>query len=163
MKYVHTNLVARDWRRLVAFYERACGCVRVFPERDLAGATVERGSGVPGARIQGIHLRLPGLGGGGPTLEVFQYADLVSAGEPVANRVGFGHIAFAVDDVAAARAAVLDAGGSALGTIEVTVIPSVGRITWTYVRDPEGNIIELQRLDAEPSTVLATGRGEPER
>jgi len=149
MRYVHTNLVARDWQLIVAFYERVFGCVRVPPERNLSGAAVERGSGVPGARIQGIHLRLPGLGEGGPTLEVFQYSDLVSAGAPVANRVGFGHIAFAVDDVAATRAAVLAAGGSPLGTIEATVIPSAGRITWTYVRDPEGNIVELQRLDPE--------------
>jgi len=28
------------------------------------------------------------------------------------------------------------------------VIPGVGTVTWTYVRDPEGNIIELQRRDA---------------
>jgi predicted enzyme related to lactoylglutathione lyase len=59
--------------------------------------------------------------------------------------VGFGHIAFAVADVAAARDAVLAAGGAAVGTVEVVTIPGAGTITWTYVRDPEGNIIELQR------------------
>ena len=36
------------------------------------------------------------------------------------NRPGFGHLAFAVDDVHAAREAVLDAGGSAVGEV-VTV------------------------------------------
>ena len=149
MKYVHTNLIARDWQRLAAFYERVFGCVRVFPERHLSGASIERGSGVAGARLDGAHLRLPGFGDDGPTLEVFQYAENAEAPPPPANRVGFGHIAFAVDDVIAARDAVLAAGGAAVGTVEVVKIAGAGTITWTYTRDPEGNIIELQRRDPE--------------
>ena len=78
------------------------------------------------------------------TLEVFQYAETVVTPVPAANRAGFGHIAFAVDDVSAAREAVLAAGGGAVGTVEVVAIPGTGTITWTYTRDPEGNIIELQ-------------------
>ena len=147
MRYLHTNLIARDWQRLAAFYERVFGCVRVLPERHLSGASMERGSGVAGARIDGVHLRLPGHGGDGPTLEVFQYATNVEADAPVANRVGLGHIAFEVDDVAASRDAVVAAGGAPLGTIESVAIQGAGRITWTYVRDPEGNIVELQRRD----------------
>jgi predicted enzyme related to lactoylglutathione lyase len=148
-KYVHTNLIAKDWQRLVAFYENVFGCVRVPPERNLTGESIERGSGVPGARVRGIHLRLPGFGDEGPTLEVFQYEEFADAEAPPANRLGFTHIAFAVDDVTAAREAVLAGGGRALGTIEVLVIPETGRITWTYVRDPEGNIIELQCRELE--------------
>lgn len=147
MRYLHTNLIARDWRRLVEFYERVFGCTRVLPERHLSGESMERGSGVAGARIDGVHLRLPGLGADGPTLEVFQYSQNAEAPAPPANRVGFGHIAFAVDDVAAVHQAVLAAGGSPVGTIESVTIAGNGTITWTYVRDPEGNIIELQRRD----------------
>jgi predicted enzyme related to lactoylglutathione lyase len=146
-KYVHTNLIARDWRRLATFYENVFGCVRVLPERDLSGEWLARGSGIANARLRGVHLRLPGPGHDGPTLEIFQYDECEATPAAAANRVGFGHIAFAVDDVEAAREAVLAAGGSALGTIEAVVIPEAGRITWTYVRDPEGNIIELQRRD----------------
>jgi len=153
IKYVHTNLIARDWQRLATFYEHALGCVRVLPERNLAGESIERGTGIRGARIQGVHLRLPGFGDEGPTLEVFQYAQVTDAPVPVANRVGFGHIAFAVDDVNTARKAVLAAGGGALGTVEVLTIPGAGKITWTYTRDPEGNIIELQ--SREPNTATA--------
>jgi catechol 2,3-dioxygenase-like lactoylglutathione lyase family enzyme len=108
---------------------------------------MERGSGVVGARIDGVHLRLPGLGADGPTLEVFQYSQNAEAPAPPANRVGFGHIAFAVNDVAATHAAVVAAGGAPVGTIESVSIEGAGTITWTYVRDPEGNIIELQRRD----------------
>ena len=151
VRYAHTNLVARDWRRLGAFYEQALGCVRLDPERDLSGDWLSRGTGVPGARIVGAHYRMPGGGPSGPTLwptlEIIQYDPPVEVPPPPANRVGFGHIAFAVPDVEQARAVVLAAGGRELGTTETVPIAGAGRITWSYVRDPEGNIIELQRRD----------------
>jgi catechol 2,3-dioxygenase-like lactoylglutathione lyase family enzyme len=146
-RYTHTNLIARDWQALGAFYERALGCQRLDPPRDLAGDWLERGTGVAGARVTGAHYRLPGGGPSGPTLEIFQYHPVEEAVPPPANRVGFGHVAFAVPDVEAARAAALAAGGREVGTTESVVIDGAGRITWTYVRDPEGNIIELQRRD----------------
>jgi predicted enzyme related to lactoylglutathione lyase len=146
-RYAHTNLVARDWRALGRFYEQVLGCVPLPPARDLSGEWLERGTGVPGARITGQHYRMPGGSPFGPTLEIFQYDSPEDAAPPPANRVGFGHIAFVVDDVDAARAAVLAAGGSAVGTIESIEIAGAGRITWTYVRDPEGNLVELQKRE----------------
>lgn len=143
-KYAHTNLIARDWRALAAFYVREFGCTPVPPERDFSGPLLEAGTGLPGAHLTGVHLRLPGWGEDGPTLEIFHYDELTEGLPPAVNRPGFGHIAFAVDDVAAARARVLAAGGRALGEI-VTLITSTGaRVTWCYVTDPEGNVIELQ-------------------
>jgi predicted enzyme related to lactoylglutathione lyase len=60
------------------------------------------------------------------------------------NRPGFGHIAFVVDDVPLALEAVLNAGGQPLGEV-VTLTNAAGqRLTWVYVTDPEGNILELQ-------------------
>ena len=147
LRFAHTNLVARDWRALGRFYEQALGCVPLAPERDLSGEWLERGTAVPGARITGAHYRLPGSGASGPTLEIFQYHPPQEAAPPPANRVGFGHIAFAVADVEASRAAVMAAGGQAVGTIESIVLAGAGRITWTYVRDPEGNLIELQKRE----------------
>lgn len=144
IKYVHVNLVARNWQRLAAFYEDALGCRRILPERDLAGESIERGTGVSGAHIRGVHLLLPGYDENGPTLELFQYSEIQDSPQPVANRPGFGHLAFAVEDVSAARAAIIARGGSVLGSIESVNVPEAGVITWTYVRDPEGNIIELQ-------------------
>ncbi len=64
-RYVHTNLIARDWRRMAAFYEQVFGCRPVPPERHLTEAWVAQASGVPGAAIHGVHLRLPGCGGDG--------------------------------------------------------------------------------------------------
>ena len=143
-RYVHTNLIARDWRRLSEFYQSVMGCVLVPPERRYSGADLEAGTGVRGASLEGVHLRMPGNGDKGPTLEVFSYSRLADGQANAVNRAGFGHIAFAVHSVADARAEVLSPGGKPIGEI-VTLTAATGRkVTWCYVTDPEGNIVELQ-------------------
>jgi predicted enzyme related to lactoylglutathione lyase len=143
-RYAHTNLIAIDWARLAEFYQRVFGCVPVPPERDLAGEAMARGTGIPSAHLRGMHLRLPGHGDQGPTLEIYAYDPaLPSGGEPV-NRPGFRHLAFAVDDVQAARAEVLANGGRTVGEVVTVGVPGAGSVTWCYVTDPEGNILELQ-------------------
>ena len=143
-KYGHTNLIARDWRALASFYERVFGCVPVPPERDFAGPQLEAGTGIPGARLQGVHLRLPGHGPQGPTLEIFHYSTLAEGVPTAVNRPGFGHIAFTVADVPAAREEILAAGGRPIGEIVTLTTATGARVTWCYVTDPEGNAIELQ-------------------
>lgn len=147
-RYVHTNLIAEDWRALAGFYERVFGCVPVPPERDFRGRELEAGTGVPGAHMRGIHLRLPGYGETGPTLEILNYNTLLSHNPAAANRPGFGHIAFSVEDVAGAREAVLAAGGHPVGEIVTLQVATGARVTWCYVTDPEGNIVELQSWSA---------------
>lgn len=143
-KYSHTNLIARDWRALAKFYQDVFSCVLVPPERDFRGEKLDAGTGIPNAHLQGAHLRLPGYGDGGPTLELFQYDPMEESITASVNRPGYGHIAFSVDDVGAARSLVLEQGGSILGEV-VTLQTADGRlVTWCYVRDPEGNILELQ-------------------
>lgn len=144
-RYVHTNLIAQDWRKLVEFYQEVFGCTPVTPERNLSGQWLENITGVPGAEISVMHLRLPGYGDEGPTLEVIRYNSQKKRQVTAANRPGFGHIAFAVDDVKVAKDAVITAGGGSVGDVESVDIPGRGRLTEVYVTDPEGNIIELQK------------------
>ena len=143
-RFGHVNLVASDWRSLADFYERVFGCVFVPPERDLSGPVLEAGTGLTGATIRGAHLRLPGLGDNGPTIEIFQYGSSPERPPTAINRPGFGHIAFAVPDVEAARETVLAAGGGVLGEVVTTGTSDGRQVTWTYLTDPEGNILELQ-------------------
>ena len=143
-KYVHTNLVANDWRSLARFYQETFGCVPVPPERDYSGPELESGTGIPGASLQGVHLRLPGCGPQGPTLEVFQYSEPLTGSEPAVNRPGFAHIAFSVPSVAEARAEVIAQGGAPVGDIVTLTTATGSNVTWCYVSDPEGNVIELQ-------------------
>jgi catechol 2,3-dioxygenase-like lactoylglutathione lyase family enzyme len=143
--FVHVNLVARDWRALARFYQEVLGCEPLPPERDLHGPWLEKATGLPAARLRGQHLRLPGYGDAGPTLEIFEY-EPAGTGLPVAvNRPGLGHLAFAVDDVEAACQAVLQAGGRLVGRIVSLDVPAAGAVTFAYLTDPEGNVLELQR------------------
>lgn len=142
-RYAHTNLTTSDWRRLVRFYCEVFGCVPVPPERDYTGAFIDGLTGLENAHLTGMHVRLPGFGDGGPTLEIFCYDEMRPAPSPVVNEPGFGHLAFTVEDVEAALKAVIGGGGSAVGQLSTAEVPGVGRLRAVYARDPDGNILEL--------------------
>lgn len=144
-RFGHVNLIARDWRGLAGFYQQVFGCEPVPPERDYTGPELAAGTGVPGARLRGVHLRLPGMGPEGPTLEIYAYDPPQPGGLSRVDEPGFRHIAFAVEDVEHAREVLRSAGGKAIGEVVESVTSSGERVTWCYCRDPEGNIIELQR------------------
>jgi catechol 2,3-dioxygenase-like lactoylglutathione lyase family enzyme len=144
-KYTHTNLIAKDWQKLARFYTDVFGCELVPPERDLSGDPVERGTAITGVHLRGAHLRLPGYDESGPTLEIFNYEPLAVEGVKAINRPGYGHIAFAVDEIESARAEVLAHGGGVIGEVVTTPIGNTGHFYhWCYMTDPEGNVIELQ-------------------
>jgi catechol 2,3-dioxygenase-like lactoylglutathione lyase family enzyme len=97
-----------------------------------------------GAHIRGAHLRLPGYTDG-PTLEIFQYDDEEWAKPVTPNMPGYGHIAFSVSDVKATADKVVEQGGSWVGELTRVEIKGVGTLEFAYMRDPEGNIIEIQK------------------
>ena len=143
-KCKHINIIAHDWQKLAAFYEQVFGCIRTPPERHLSGEWLQKGTGVTNAKFSGVHLCLPGYKDDGPTLEIFQYSENKPKLPPEANREGFCHIAFEVDDVHSATEEVLKHGGSYVGKPVSADIPDIGKLTFVYLADPEGNIIELQ-------------------
>jgi len=149
MKFTHVNLIAKDWRRLAAFYESVFDCKWVPPERDLSGQWLDKATGVEGAKITGMHMRLPGNGDAGPTLEIFQYDCGPEVRAITPHTPGFAHIAFAVDNVAETAQGVFREGGRPVGELTVRPIAGVGLLTMWYVSDPEGNIIELQNIQPE--------------
>lgn len=145
IKFVHTNIIAKDWRRLVAFYQDVFECVPVLPERKLSGKWLDEGTGINNAYLEGVHLKLPGYGENGPTLEIFQYSEMIEKQSiSRSNSQGYGHIAFHVDNVRELFDKVLASGGEAIGEIVQKEVECVGLLTFAYVTDPEGNIIELQ-------------------
>lgn len=144
VKYVHTNIVARDWQKLARFYVEVLGCTPRPPERDLEGDWLDALTSLKQARIRGIHLGLPGHGDAGPTLEIFEYSQVADPRPPMINRPGLAHLAFLVDDVDRVMSEVRRNGGSSVGRVVSTCIEGAGTVTVVYARDPEGNIIELQ-------------------
>ena len=81
-KYVHTNLIARDWKRLVQFYSDLFGCIPKGSERDMSGAWLDQVTSLRNAHLRGVHLSLPGYGDDVPTLEIFSYRQLVEGKMP---------------------------------------------------------------------------------
>lgn len=154
IRYAHTNLIARDWDGLAKFYIELFECVPVSSERDHHGEKFEALTARANARARGRHLRLPGHGENGPTLEIFEYRDGLDLLKPEIARPGFAHIAFEVPDVTEKRGAVLAAGGRDYGQVVTLDIPGAGRLTLCYMCDPEGNIIELQTWHRENAASL---------
>lgn len=144
IKYVHTNIVAKDWRKLTEFYINVFECKPLYPERDLYGEWLETLTDIDSVKIKGIHLSLPGYDNG-PTLEIFGYEpDNLRSDEPKINQQGFGHIAFHVDEVEEVVEKLVEHGGKILGKIIKKDYDGIGLLTAAYAQDPEGNFIEIQ-------------------
>jgi len=60
MRYVHTNIIAKDWRSLSNFYQKVFGCRPVGPQRDLSGEWIEDLTNIKSVHIVGEHLSFPG-------------------------------------------------------------------------------------------------------
>lgn len=144
IRYVHTNIIAKDWKKVSLFYQRVFGCRPVPPQRDLSGEWLDKLTGLPHAHLVGEHLALPGYDGDLPTLEIFSYDSLVSSGSKAVNCVGLAHLAFEVDDVAAVLEKVKREGGGQVGELIKTEYPNHVIAIFVYAKDVEGNIIELQ-------------------
>jgi catechol 2,3-dioxygenase-like lactoylglutathione lyase family enzyme len=143
-RFGHVNVTSSDWRRLATFYTDVFGCEFVPPERDIRSADLDGATGLTDAHLTGAHLRLPGYGDTGPTIEIFSYDAIDHHPGARVDRPGWGHVCFQVPDVPAALEAVRTAGGGQHGTI-VTMRTKDGRqVTWVYATDPDGNLVELQ-------------------
>jgi len=145
IKYVHTNIISENWRKLADFYIDVFDCKQVPPERDLSGEWLDKGTAVLQAHLTGMHLKLPGYNDNGTTLEIYQYEKSEEKSSPAANRKGFGHIAFLVDDVETMLNKAIKNGGKSLGEVVYHHVDGVGDLCFVYITDPEGNIIELQK------------------
>ena len=144
MRFAHTNIVAKDWRQLSDFYVKVFGCKVNPPERKFSGSWLDQATGLQNARLEGVHLLLPGHGDNGPTLEIFSYQSMHECKPTMANDLGLRHIAFEVDDVDQAFDVAIKNGGQLLGKVTEKAVEGVGVLKFVYLRDPEENIVEIQ-------------------
>lgn len=146
IKFIHINIVAKDWKKLAQFYIDTFTCIPYYPERDLQGEWLEHLTNIQEVSIKGIHLKLPGYQDG-PTLEIFQYfPDKIAGSGKDINSQGFRHIAFHVEDIEEILALAIKNGAKKYGELVETKIAGLGIIKVVYIKDPEGNIVELQNL-----------------
>lgn len=143
-RYVHTNIIAKDTRKLIDFYKTVLHCKSINETRNLSGTWLDRLTCLNKAHIVGEHLLLPGYGEDHPTLEIFSYDELKEYLPAEINRQGIAHIAFEVDDVETTLSEIINAGGSSVGELVTAEYPNNIEALFVYCRDPEGNILELQ-------------------
>ncbi len=145
MRLTHVSLTARDADSLAQFYRDAFGLVDRRPPKQLTGEAVERGNGLPGADIRSIWLCFSESPR--PFLEILGYRPAEQSDPRAVNAPGWGHIALEVADLRATIDAVLRLSGSLQGKITTLGGPEHA-VEIVYIRDPEGNVIELeQRAD----------------
>jgi glyoxylase I family protein len=145
VRFDQVKILARDLEPLLRFYQEALGCELVIPPL-VTEDVVSRGVGVPGATVTLSALRLPGRGDRGPVLELYSVEGQVP--DDWDFRPGNGQLAFQVDDLEAAIGKVVAAGGSQLGEVVEWQGPSGATARFVYLRDPEGNIVDLySRVD----------------
>jgi catechol 2,3-dioxygenase-like lactoylglutathione lyase family enzyme len=144
MRFSHTNIAAKDWKRLSKFYINVFNCRIKPPERKLSGDWLDKATGLKKAKLTGVHLLLPGHGDNGPTLEIFTYEDTHECPSIMANYTGITHIAFEVENVETTLNVALSNGADLLGEVTEKKIENVGILKFVYLRDPERNIIEIQ-------------------
>jgi predicted enzyme related to lactoylglutathione lyase len=144
MRYAHTNLVAKDWKKLAQFYIDVFDCIPKPPERNYTGDWLDKALDLKNCTLKGIHLILPGYSTkDAPTLEIYQYIPETDLIESCSDTLGFTHIAFEVEDVLKKAKEIIKNGGTTVGVLTTRQVPA-GALTFQYLKDPEGNIVEIQ-------------------
>jgi catechol 2,3-dioxygenase-like lactoylglutathione lyase family enzyme len=162
MRFAHTNIAADNWKALADFYIEVFQCRVKPPERKLSGSWLDRATGLPNVKLEGVHLILPGYDDDGPTLEIFSYEDMQACEPCMPNRPGLTHIAFEVDDADRTLRQALEKGAQLLGDVSKMTVNGVCSLKFVYIRDPEGNIVEIQsskRWKKQASTWSSCTRG----
>ncbi len=144
IRYVHTNIIARDCEKLIGFYKEVFGCKSIGEKRDLKGEWLDKLTGIPNAHIVGEHLVMPGYDSDHPTLEIFSYDHMNGEMDHPINSYGIAHLAFEVDDVEETLKKVKEKGGGTVGELVHADYEDGRRATFVYATDIEGNILELQ-------------------
>jgi len=146
-RYVHTNIIAKDSKKLIEFYKDVFGCRSIGEKRDLRGTWLDKLTGIPDAHIVGEHLVMPGYDDNHPTLEIFSYDQMTGDLTHQINAYGIAHIAFEVNNIAETLEKVLAKGGGIIGELVHADYEDGRKATFVYAMDIEGNILELQSWD----------------
>jgi predicted enzyme related to lactoylglutathione lyase len=143
VQFAHISIVAKDWKLLSQFYIDAFGCVPTSANEFIAGEWLEKMTNIGGVKLEGIQLSLPGCDDG-PKLYIHSANHLLKRRlPPQINDTGLSYIAFTMDDIKPFIARVLQFGGRFYGEIVDTQIDD-SPLKLVLMRDPEGNIVELQ-------------------
>jgi glyoxylase I family protein len=141
----HVGLVVRDLDRSIYFYHDLLGLPFANePTPWFDGPELEKGVGVPGARLRQVSLWV----GAHSTMELIEYANRpVSSTAPVPNNhLGAAHVCFKVDDVRATKAELESKGVRFYSDVNVVDEGPLAGWRWVYFSDPDGLALELVEI-----------------
>ncbi|MES2436271.1 MAG: VOC family protein [Pseudomonadota bacterium] len=155
----HIGFTVPDMAQAVTFFETYFGGVVCLStgRLDVDDVYMARRLGVPGdRRIEDIKvLRV----GNGANLELFQYSGEPSNDEPLKRNSQSGgyHVAFQVDDCAAAADRLRAAGIEVLDGPNYVESGVMQGLTWCYFKAPWGQFLEIVSMDGPLGAELAGG------
>lgn len=143
-RFGHVGIVVRDLDRMIEFYTRVLG---LSLKRTFVVDSEEfgRGVGIPGAKARGAHVTDVA---GQVELELLQFlSDPEEKLTSATNVLGYGHIAFVVNDLEGSRNELEHAGVEVFSEpVTMTTPWNMAGFRFLYFRDFEGNIVELNKL-----------------
>jgi catechol 2,3-dioxygenase-like lactoylglutathione lyase family enzyme len=152
----HIGLTVPDIGEARRFLTEALGCVELFTTppaaspAPLADAAARALNVAPGVTLRGIAMLRSGL----VLIELFEYADAALGAPPQNHAAGAAHIAFDVQDIEATAAAVVAAGGTLCGPVNLARSPGFEGLRWVYFIAPWGQTFELVDTTAAPALRL---------
>lgn len=140
--FAHPALVVKDLTKMRSFYCDAFGFVPFSEDTESwqDNPAIDAAIGVTASSVRGCM-----LAGHNCFLELFEFLEPASHAAPpehcLPQDAGLRHLCFYVDDLDAEWSRLLALGATPLGTPQkLQGVPAV------YMRDPEGNIIELAEM-----------------
>ena len=141
----HVGLVVRDLDRSIYFYHDLLGVPFANePTPWFEGPELEKGVGVPGARLRQVSLWV----GENSTMELIEYANRpATSTAPVPNTfMGAAHVCFKVDDVQSTKKELEDKGVTFYSDVNVVDSGPLAGWRWVYFSDPDGLALELVEI-----------------
>lgn len=139
----HIAVTVTDTQRSLDFYVGKLGLVQV-EQHHLPTSSIDTVFGLTGASGTSTRLQVPGQ----PEI-LIDIMELAGAAEGTSvqplGALGSTHMAFTVDDLAA-TVAELAAQGVPFVSEPVTFTLTEGSVTVVFLRDPDGNHIELEQV-----------------
>jgi catechol 2,3-dioxygenase-like lactoylglutathione lyase family enzyme len=163
----HVGLVVRDLDQSIYFYHDLLGLPFANePTPWFEGPELERGVGVPGARLRQVSLWV----GAHSTMELIEYANRPASSTAAVpnNYLGAAHVCFKVEDVHAAKADLEGKGVRFYSGVNVVDDGPLAGWRWVYFSDPDGLALELvevayYRKDEREANAAAYLRTRPAR
>jgi catechol 2,3-dioxygenase-like lactoylglutathione lyase family enzyme len=151
----HVAFATPDMDRLTGFYEALTGLRRHGGQRLTGHAAYDRITGlkdvdVTAAWIQGMNIGL----------EFWSYANPPTtprADDRPVHEAGYSHVCFETDDVESDLARAIAAGGRPHSAVQ-----DLGSARVAYLRDPDGNIVELLQWSASAAALSVDTLAAPD-